>query len=98
VLIGRPERLAEICGMKGKATYAWRFATGRHDEGDIRSARFMRRLLQHSDRKGLGVKPRWLIEGASRAEVAEVLRLRGWTEEQICERLPEIPSESLAAE
>lgn len=75
-LIGPVPLIAEICGLSATAPHHWKRGSRLHRPGDVPSARLMQKLLAHSDARGLGLQPRWLIEGAIADEVEHVLRVR----------------------
>jgi len=75
-LLGTSEDVALALGYDCKSAYPWRHASKTRDAGDFPSARLMRRLLDHSDARGLGLKAEHLVRGASRAEIDAILALR----------------------
>lgn len=75
-LIGKPEQIAGALGINEKSPYHWRSARTGRLAGDLPSADVMRRLLEHSDRHGLGLTAEHLIRGASEAEIAALLAAR----------------------
>lgn len=75
-LIGSPAQIATICGLKPKATYPWRRKSDWQEAGDIRAAKYMRKLLHYSRRHKLGLEAKHLIFGATRADVARILETR----------------------
>lgn len=75
-LFGGIEQIAAITGQHLKTPYHWRHASRDRDAGDIPSARLMRRLLEHSAERDLGLTADHLIRGATRAEIAAILDAR----------------------
>ena len=75
-LIGKPEVLAEICGLHVKSAFPWRRSSKWREAGDLPSVKIMQRLLTHSAAQGLGLTAEHLIWGASEAEVAAILAAR----------------------
>lgn len=75
-LIGREPELAAICEVLPQTPFAWTRSAAWRDAGDVPSTRYQRRLLAHSDKHGLGLTARHLIEGASEDEVAAILAAR----------------------
>ena len=75
-LIGKFELIGEICGIHPKSPYQWRDGQGLRAAGDLPFAAHMRRLLDYSDRLGLGLTADHLIRGASEDEIAAILAAR----------------------
>lgn len=75
-LFGTLEDLALVCGYDRKSAYPWRHASTTRDAGDFPSARLMRRLLDHSERCGLGLTAEHLVRGADRGEIEAILARR----------------------
>jgi hypothetical protein len=75
-LFGSLEALALDLGYSEKAPYNWRHASDKRDAGDLPSAKIMRRVLQISKGRGLGLTARHLVEGATEEEVASILAAR----------------------
>lgn len=76
-LIGPAPMLGPICGMNAKAAYLWARPSKWRSAGDVTGAAHMRRLLDHSDRHGLGLTAVHLIRGAPEEEIAAILAARG---------------------
>lgn len=75
-LIGRPEKIGQICGIHEKSPYIWRRGSKWNDADDIPSARHMRSLLRYSEIHGLGLKIEHLIFGADADEIDAILAAR----------------------
>lgn len=72
-LIGKPEAISAAAGYEYKAAYAWRLPSKWRDAGDLPSARVMRAILRWTAERGIPLEHRHLIEGATEAEVAQLL-------------------------
>jgi hypothetical protein len=75
-LIGKPEVLAEICGLHVKSAFPWRRSSKWREAGDLPSVKIMQRLLAHSAAHNLGLTAEHLIWGAAEGEIAEILAAR----------------------
>ncbi|WP_091845664.1 hypothetical protein [Palleronia pelagia] len=75
-LLGTIEDVAIAAGFDRKTAFKWVNPSAWRDAGDIPSARSMRRLLDYSDARGLGLTAEHLIRGATRAEVDAILAAR----------------------
>lgn len=67
-IIGDIARLAAICGMDSKAPYHWRRGSGVRPAGYIPIHR-ANQLWLHCKQRGLPMRPEWLLEGATAAEI-----------------------------
>lgn len=75
-LIGSIEHIGQICELSEKAAYGWKRQSGLHEAMDVRSAGHMRRLLVHSDKRGLGLTAEHLIRGADETDIEAILATR----------------------
>lgn len=69
--------LGRASGRGDKASYQWARPSKFRSAGDIPSAKVMRRLLEYSDERGLGLSAEHLVKGASVVEVDRILKQRG---------------------
>lgn len=76
-LFGGYEAVAKAVGHSKNAPLNWRHASSSRAAGDFPSATVMRKLLDHSDQRRLGLTATHLVRGASRAEVDAILSQRG---------------------
>lgn len=79
-LIGGIEDLALSIGYDRKSAYPWLRASKHRAAGDFPSATVMRKLLDHSDTRDLGLTAEHLLRGASRTEIDAILSQRGQAE------------------
>lgn len=72
-LVGKPSEIGRLLGINEKAPFHWRNANSVRQAGDLPSAAMMRRLLDLSDARGLGLTAEHLIRGASEDEIEAIL-------------------------
>lgn len=73
-LYGSPEAISLAVGRHPKTAYKWRHPKASSREaGDVPNPVTMRRLLAHARANGIPLEHRHLIEGATEAEVAQLL-------------------------
>lgn len=75
-LIGDVLKIGVVVGFRSNAVTGWKRASRDRDAGDVPSSIYMRLLLDHSDRLGLGLTAEHLIRGANAAEIDAILEAR----------------------
>ena len=69
-LIGPADLIAEICEIDRTTVISWQRGGKYRNAGDIPSARHMRRLVEYSRKRNLGLTYEHVVSGAPSEEIA----------------------------